>query len=274
MSRTRFAVLVMLLALAADVQAVEETLESVTSRGVRQKFVLTTPDGKPTAGVVLFAGGPGNLSLGSVSASPTIGGLRNNFLVRTRKNFAEKGFLVATVDAPDDRPKLSLLWRMSAGHARDILAVAAFLKQKADVPLWAIGTSMGSFSAVNMRIRLKGRFRGIVLSSSITRGNPKWPIYPEYPFGILNMPLAEVTGPVLLISHQDDACPLTPAADISKLAAAFTLAETVETIIFTGGAAPVSGPCKALSPHGFLGIEPKVVDAITRFINKNGINLR
>ena len=256
-------------ALATHAYAIEETVKTVTSRGQAQKFILTQAEGKPKASVILFAGGHGKLSLGSFFGSPSIGWGGKNNLVRTRKDYARQGFLVATVDAPDDRGKMNAKWRMSDDHAKDISAVVGFLKQAADVPVWMVGTSMGSFSAANMGIRLKDQIRGIVLTSSITRSRPKWNIYADYPNGIINMELSQVTGPVLLISHEDDGCPITPATDISALAAAFTSSANVEKALFSGGDAPISDPCNALSQHGFLGIEQKVVEKISLFIKSN-----
>ena len=39
------------------------------------------------------------------------------------------------------------MFRMSGQHAGDISAVAAHLKKQADLPVWLVGTSMGTFSA-------------------------------------------------------------------------------------------------------------------------------
>jgi hypothetical protein len=37
---------------------------------------------------------------------------------------------------------------------------------------------------------------------------------------------------------------------------------------FDGGSAPLSNPCDPLSPHGYFGIDQKVVDAIARWIRR------
>ncbi|MFN2126603.1 MAG: alpha/beta hydrolase, partial [Anaerolineales bacterium] len=176
------------------------------------------------------------------------------------------GFLVATMDAPSNRKKMNAIWRMSNEHAEDISAVAKYLKEKSDVPVWIIGTSMGSFSAANAGIRLNNLIDGIVLTSSITNSKSKWKIYDKYPNGIMNMDLEKVQKPVLIISHQDDKCALTPALNTNKLASRFTSSSRVEVEIVTGGDTPRSAPCKALSAHGFLGIENKVVERIGAFI--------
>lgn len=42
---------------------------------------------------------------------------------------------------------MNAIFRMSSAHAGDIGAVANYLKSEAAVPVWLIGTSMGTFSA-------------------------------------------------------------------------------------------------------------------------------
>ena len=159
-----------MLAAAGTAFALDENLISIeTGRGVEQKFVLTKPNQTPVASVILFAGGHGKLSLSSFPGSVRFGWGRKNNLVRTRNLYAQHGFMVATVDAPSDRKKMNAAWRMGSKHAKDIAAVITYLKKQADVPVWVIGTSMGSFSAANMGIRLKDKVAGVVLTSSITR---------------------------------------------------------------------------------------------------------
>ena len=43
----------------------------------------------------------------------------------------------------------------------------------------------------------------------------------------------------------------------------------VEVVLFEGGDPPESDPCQALSEHGFLGIEKRVVNTIAEFIKSN-----
>lgn len=266
MSKTAAFIVVAALGLPLSVQAGSENLERVDSRGLEQKFVLTTPEANPVASVILLAGGHGKLDLSSFFGSVNFGWGAKNNLVRTRDAYAKQGFLVATMDAPSNRKKMNAIWRMSEDHAEDISAVAKYLKEKADVPVWVIGTSMGSFSAANAGIRLDNQIDGIVLTSSITKSKSKWKIYDEYPNGIIDMDLVKITKPVLVISHKDDECALTPASDINSLASRFTSSSKVEVEVFTGGDTPISDPCKALSAHGFLGIEDKVVEKIAAFI--------
>jgi pimeloyl-ACP methyl ester carboxylesterase len=250
--------------------ALDETLKTVESRsGVEQTFVLTKLDSSPVASVILIAGGNGVLGLSSFFGSPRFGSSENNFVVRTRDQYAKHSFLVATIDAPSDRKKMNAKWRMGKKHAADVSAVIAYLKRQVNVPVWVVGTSMGSFSAANMGIRLKGEIEGIVLTSSVTRSRRKWKIYDDYPKGVISMNLAKVTGPVFVVSHEDDQCRASPAADIQRLAKSFSNSKRVEYRTFSGGDSPISESCHALSQHGFLGIESQVVDAIAAFVKAN-----
>ena len=244
----------------------DETIESVQSRGLTQNFVLTMPDSTPVASVILLAGGHGKLDVGTSFGSVTFGWGKTNNLVRTRQLYADQGFLVATMDAPSDQGKMNAIWRMSDAHAEDIKIVANYLKQKANVPVWVIGTSMGSFSAADAGVNLKESIDGIVLTSSITRSKSGWSIYDEFPNGVVNMKLSNVTVPVLITSHENDKCPLTPPKDIDLLASQFTSSKKVEKIVFSGGDPDISTPCQAMSAHGYLGIEEDVVLKISAFI--------
>ncbi len=265
----KLAVIIVMFLGIPSAYAIEESLHTVSSRGADQKFLLAKPDDKPIASVILFAGGYGGLSLSSFLGSPSIGQRKTNFLVRTRKQFAVHGFLVATVDAPEDSPKMNPPWRMGNKHAVDISAVIAFLKQQADVPVWAVGTSFGTFSAANMGIRLKDKIHGVILTSSITDIPRKYDLYKTYPRGVINMELDKVTGPVFIASAEHDGCPRTPPQNVSDLANQFTSSINVENVVFSGPNVSLSKPCHGRSPHGFFKFESKVVDAIAKFIVDN-----
>jgi len=261
--------LVLTLLLGGDLYAHEESLVKVPSRtGIEQKFLLVKPE-NPTAAVILFAGGHGGLQLSSLFGMPGMAWGESNFLVRTRKLFADHGFVAAVIDSPPDRKQMNAIWRMSAEHARDIHAVIQALKKDFNLPLWVIGTSMGTFSAPNAAIRLGPEVNGLVLTSSITRSRKKWDIYGSHPNAIINMDLGKIVVPTLIVAHRDDGCEVTPAVDAEKLKSALTNASKVEVKYFTGGKPPVSKPCNAKSAHGYYGIEDEVVAAIADFIKSN-----
>ena len=237
-----------------------------TPRGTRQAFILIRPSGPPVAWAVLFAGGNG--ALGLKSASSMNWGAAN-FLVRSRMMFVGHGLGVAVVDAPSDRQDgMNAIFRMGRAHAGDIGAIAAYLKKDADVPVWLVGTSMGTFSAAAGAIASAG-VDGLVLTSTITRAKPDWKIAASHRDGVASMPLGRVTVPTLIVSHRKDGCDVTPSSDAAKLKDRLVKARKVEVVLLDGGSPPQSEPCEAKAQHGFLGIERQAVDAITAFVIAN-----
>jgi hypothetical protein len=248
----------------APASASEETLVKLkTPRGVSQSFLLIKPDKPPAAAVILFAGGHGALKL---SSAGRMGWGSGNFLVRTRDTFVRHGLMVAVMDAPADQQNgMNAIFRMGTSHAGDIGAVAARLRAEANVPVWLVGTSMGTFSAAGGAIGAKG-IDGLVLTSTITRAQPSWLIANSHPHGVASMNLPRITVPTLIMSHRHDGCSITPAADAPKLKARLTAARPAEIVVLDGGAPPISSPCEAKSQHGFLGIEDEAIGTIARFI--------
>ena len=261
--RNAFVSVSLLAAGTGPADAASSTLVSVqTPRGAKQAFILIKPD-KPVASVILFAGGHGALGLRSASTMQW-GAL--NFLVRTRDKFATQNLMVAVVDAPSDRQKgMNAIFRMGGEHAGDIGAVAAYLKGQANVPVWLVGTSMGTFSAAGGAIAAKG-IDGLVLTSTITRSKPEWKIARSHPDGVASMALARVAVPTFILSHRRDGCDITPAADAPKLTHRLTAAKPVAAALLDGGSPPKSDPCEAMAQHGFLGIEGEAVNKIASFV--------
>jgi hypothetical protein len=200
------------------------------------------------AAVILFAGGHGALGLKGHSEMKWG---RGNFLVRSRYRFADHGFVVAVIDAPSDHPDgMDELFRMSRAHADDIDSVALYLKSKADIPVWLVGTSGGTFSAAGGAIA-SNNIDGLVLTSTVTRSRPDWKTAGTHPDGVASMALHNILVPTLIVSHRGDACDVTPATDAEKLRCLLITAKRADVAFLDGGDAPKSGPCDAFSQHGF-----------------------
>ena len=230
-----------------------------TRPGVTQKFILIKPN-QVVASVILFAGGGGVLSLSTDGAgNPVIGNLLGNFLVRTRQDYVDRGFMVALIDVSSDNPNGIGLARGSAEHAQDVAAVVAYMRQQVNMPVWLVGTSAGSQSAANAAVRLTQGIGGMVLTSSVT-------VPSSTAVGVLNMDLESIPVPAFVMSHAEDQCASSPPADAQRIADRLTGVPKKLLTLLTGGSVPTSGPCEALSQHGFFGIELQAVDAITNFI--------
>ena len=248
---------------APPAAATETKLVTLTTRpGVSQKFMLIKPS-QAVASVILFAGGDGVLGLSVDGAgTPVIGALSGNFLVRTRQDYVDRGFMVALVDAPSDHPGGMGLFRGSAEHAQDMAAVVAYMRQQVNLPVWLVGTSGGSQSAANAAVRLTQGIGGMVLTSSGT-------VSSSVSVGVLNMDLGSIRVPAFIMSHAQDQCESSPPADAQRIADRLTGAPAKLVTLLTGGSPPTSGPCDAGSPHGFFGIESQAVDAIVNFIKSH-----
>ena len=249
-----------LLSPAGTSAAEEEVVKIPTRDGVTQSFVILRPAGTPAASVILFAGGGGKLKI----RDDGIRRMKNNFLVRSRRLFAAEGFLVAVIDAPSDRQRDSLRdFRIGEEHASDIAAVMAYLRQQAAAPVWLIGTSRGTLSAAHGGASLQQDGpAGIVLTSSVTR------LSRRMADSLRQVDLKAIRVPTLVVHHKDDDCYVTPYYDMEALMGWLENAPRKELLSFEGGNEPVSDECQPLSPHGYFGIEDKVVAAIAGWIKK------
>lgn len=236
--------------------AAEQLVKLPTRPGIEQPFWLLEPVGAPVASVILFTGGEGRL--GSTVETGLAG---TNFLVRSRDKFAAQGFLVAIVDVPSDHPSGLGEFRASSEHAADIAVVIAYLRHKAPVPVWLVGTSRGTVSAANAAARLKeSGADGLVLTSSIISPSRR-------AASILgSVEVEKITVPTLFVHNRDDACPVCMFSGVAGLMNAFSHVPKRDLIAFAGGDPPQSDPCEALSRHGYIGIESDVVTAIAQWI--------
>lgn len=229
--------------------AAETKVDLQTRSGITQQVVFM-PAPQPVGGVILFPGGNGVLSR-----------LQGNFLLRVADRFAAGGYNVAIVDSPSDHPNgMGTPFRIGEAHARDISAVATFLRAKTPGPVWAVGTSRGSISAANVGARLGPTvISGIVLTSSV------------WASGMEGVPLGQIAVPTLVVHNRDDGCAEAPFAGTTEAMAQLTKAPAKELIAVAGGNGRGRGdPCNAGSAHGFQGIEDGVVKQTLAWMGAHG----
>ena len=243
--------------------------------GVTVKYLaLKKPKTTPTNAVMLFAGGNGLLNLqpnGSIGTN-----LSGNFLVRSRDKFVQKDLFVAVVDTPN-QVAIDGNVRLSSQYAQDMAHVIADVRTRIDKggKVWLVGTSSGTISAASIAARLprltpptKDNLRrpdGTILTATQTtlvKGLCGKTVF--------NAKLSAVNVPALVASHLADGCKCSPPKTSVKVIAALTGAPAKQNKTFSGGLPPKSkDPCMAFTPHGFLGVEDKVVDAIADFVGKH-----
>jgi dienelactone hydrolase len=246
-------------------RAAETVVELPTRPGVTQAFLGTPVQGKPVATVILLPGSPGTLFKRTGSGQRDAAGVPaiygGNFLIRTRHAFAAAGFLVFSVDVPSDHLGGVDPFRGSAEHAQDIAAVIAYARQQAPVPVWLVGTSMGTISAANAGARLKtGGPDGLVLTSSMTA-----PTKHSQPINVV-VDVGTITLPTLFVHNKEDGCVAATFGGVAPLMEQFKHATRKELIAVSGGSPPQSDPCEAFSRHGYIGIEDEVVGDVARWI--------
>jgi pimeloyl-ACP methyl ester carboxylesterase len=250
---------VLLIVLPAVAQDGARVVDIPSRPGVTQRVLVLGP-AAPRAAVVLFAGGHGGLQISPDGRFAWGGG---NFLVRSRRLFAEQGLLVAVLDAPSDRQNPPYLggFRQTPDHVTDVGAVVAWLKQQAPVPVWLVGTSRGTQSAAFVATRLSvaagGGPDGLVLTSTILsddRGRP-----------VPDMELQRINVPVLVVHHRQDGCRHCAYRDLPRLMGKLASVPRAELLTLEGGV-DRGDPCEASGHHGFNGLERDVVGAIAAWI--------
>jgi hypothetical protein len=232
------------------------------------KVLVIEPE-KPSAVLVLYAGGIGTIDLSSVFGIVNIGAYKENFLVRTREKFVESGFVVALPDVISDIKGYNAVHRMSEDHSKEINHLVSYLKNRYAMPVWIVGTSMSSFTVANAGITQGNLIKGLIFSSSVTKSRPDWKIYEKHPNGVVSMDLSSIKIPVLIAAHKEDGCDSCPPEGAEQIKSALTSALKVDLKYYTGGSKPISKPCDALAQHGFLGIEDQVVADMVAFVRAN-----
>ena len=213
---------------------------------------------KPVASAILLAGGKGKLNITAAGI-----GRQGNFLIRSRDDFLQNNISVLIPDIPSDKGNL-FYYRTTKSHAEDLSHMIMWLRQTyPQQPVWLIGTSRGTISAANAAVRLDAAHKpdGIVLSASLTRASNSGLD------SLSDVALDKLDVPTLLVHHEQDECYVTPYQDIPALLQTIP-SKRKALLSFVGGVN--RGPaCESKGFHGFNGIEPEVVNAISDWIKKN-----
>jgi pimeloyl-ACP methyl ester carboxylesterase len=236
----------------------QELMTVPTREGVTQSYLLEAPSHTPHALAMLFPGSGGNIRLrredGEIRFSP------NNFLVRSRGHFVARGIATAVMDAPSDlQSGMNDDFRSGSRHRDDVRTVLTDLKRRFPaVPVFLVGTSRGTVSAAYVASALGSDVAGTVLTASVFLPSGRRALYGGA--GLSGFDFSSIKSRLALVHHRSDGCSLTPYHEARRLADRFPL------ISVSGGKPAVSGPCDALSEHGFLGREAEVVEAIVNWM--------
>jgi len=243
-----------------------------THGGTTTRYALSRPKadaGGERMALVLLPGGGGHADLDDKGCPRTLTG---NSLIRSIPLFNELGFVTALVDAPSDHSGNDGLagFRLASEHAEDLGKVIADLRARAQVPVWVVGTSRGSISAVNAAARLSGPSApdGVVLTSALMVGSQSH-VRPWLYQTVFEARLEDIKVPVLVVGHAADRCLRSPARLMDRVTARTRGAR--QQVVTVSGGPGYDGPvgieaCIGRAPHGFVEQENEVAAGIARFV--------
>ncbi len=237
--------------------AAEEVVTIPVRDGVTESFLLVHNNAAPSVVFVSFVGAEGAVNLARrAQQGPLRFGPAANFLVRVREELAGTDMADAIVDAPSDQLPggMSDAFRASEAHAADLRKIIADLNAKfPGARVFLLGTSRGTISAANVGVRLGNVVQGVILTSTVTVADRTGP-------GLSGFDFSSLKQPVLWVHNRGDQCRSSPYA------AAERAAHGAPLVSVQGGNPPQSGPCDALSPHGYFGREQPTVQAIRNYV--------
>jgi pimeloyl-ACP methyl ester carboxylesterase len=227
-----------------------ERMEPIEPRaGIKQNLYVVDAQGTRWATAILYVGGEG--MLGPANR------LTRNFLMRIREQLAAAGIGLIYPGLPSDRRQGLGNSRSDDEHVKDAAAIVAWAHAWSPAPIFLIGTSRGTVSAVNIAAHLPpNTFAGVALTSSVTRRSRNG----EYEIDFRDADA--ITAPALVMHHREDACGVTPPGNVPKLVESLKTSSHVETIWISGGSEPQSDACEAMARHGYIGVESEAADKL------------
>lgn len=230
-----------------------EHVETIPTRpGVTQGLYIVDAESTPWATAILYVGGDGRMALNE--HGPTV--LKGNFLLRIIDRLSKMGIALVYPDVPSDHRSGFGNSRTQPEHAEDGQAVIAWVRQHINAPIFIIGTSRGTISAVNIAANLEpGAIKGVALTSSLMAPSRK-------ANAIDDGQLARIRVPTLVVHHRNDRCGVTRPADVPRLMDGLTSAPRKDLVWIDGGRPAKSGPCDGKSAHGYFGVEAEATKAL------------
>ena len=248
-------VLVLLVSAPALAASTEHVVELPLPDGSQQRLLYLAP-AHPKASIVMLPGGAGDVGI------RRDGDLRHddNFVVRTRALWADRGYAVVIPDAIDGGNLRGM--RSSPAYAALVAALLDFAHRQSVGPVFLLGTSQGSIAAMNGAAHLDpSRLAGLVLTESVSvLGGSHETVFMADP--------KNVRVPVLVVANRDDQCKVAPPGNAPRIAAAMSSSPAVKVMYVNGGTQHSANTCGSLTPHGYYGIENTVVGDIAGWMDQ------
>ncbi|RQH09609.1 hypothetical protein [Paraburkholderia dinghuensis] len=219
-----------------------------TRSGVTQGIFIESPIENPPFAVALYSGSSGAIKLDSTGATAYQG----NFLIRTAHYWIDKGYAVALVDMPSDHADGGDdQYRLSGDSLADQRAVVAELRKRFPRALVVLtGTSRGTVTVGSVLANDAGLADLYVLTSPVTIASRSQPGISVLSFGNAD------PKKVLVVSNRNDRCPVALFSGGEQLARRYGMTFVAED------SSDGTDNCGGRSPHGFFGIEKRVLDDI------------
>ena len=232
---------------------ISEEYKTINTReGVTISFIKNTPSKHIRAAAILLAGGNGDIGIDV--ENETVGS--RNFLVRTRSLFSKNGFLTLTPDLPSDMDSLKND-RGNIDYLIDLSCLVKQIREQTDKPIWLVGTSRGSITVSYHASALD--IQGIVLTSTVTIGKHDT-VFSGY--------LEKIKVSAVIVHHEDDRCSASPAGYAKEIIHALNNSPKKKILWFREGESGDGRHCGPMSPHGFLGMENKVIGTMSDWMFK------
>lgn len=196
--------------------------------------ILIVP-AKPVASVILLAGGNGDIAVGADGEVARPG----NQLVRTRFDYAAKGFAVLVPDI---------------GY--DLSALVEYMA-KIKKPVVVVATSRGTQRAAN-GISEGARPDKLVLTSGFLSNDSG---AKSNVMTIVKDPA--LLPPMLIVHHRQDHCFVTKPEGVAPF---MSWVDTKAKLVWLDGGEDGGDACEADSYHGLKGLDQKVVDVVSGFV--------
>jgi hypothetical protein len=241
--------------LCAATPTAEKVLDLPLQSGGHQRVLYDAP-ATPKATIVMLPGGAGDVGIRHN------GDLRHddNFVVRTRELWMNRGFAVLIPDAIDGDNLRGM--RSSPAYAALVGDLVQFAHKQSAGPVFLLGTSQGSIAAMNGAAHLDAtQLAGVVLTESVSvLGGSHETVFQADP--------QNVRVPALVVANRDDQCEVAPPGNAQRIASAMSASPSVKVVEVSGGVQRSSNACGSLTPHGYYGIETQVVNAIVGWMDQ------
>jgi len=236
--------------------AVTEIFNLQLSSGDYQRILFASPY-DPKGTIIMLPGGAGEIGISNDGDMLHA----DNFLIRTRVQWIEKGYAVLIPDAVNNTNLRGL--RSSPHYAALISELVDFAHTKAKGSIFLLGTSQGSIAAMNGAAHVsKGQLAGVVLTESVSvLGGSHETVFDASP--------DLVRIPALIVANHDDRCNVAPSQMAPRIASSLLNSPQVQVLYVSGGINHSNKTCGSLTPHGYYGIESKVISNIVSWMDEH-----